>query len=141
VGENEIAAGHVIRDSFRAGGDGGLGGRLRTCRHPEVRRARRPLHAYLVDHHLRLLTYGVLVEAGAALLVGFFAGLAYLHREVDRSVVPLAITGASAGVMTRVVIIAGAALTQLAVVSAHRGGDAEMVKTLFQGLGVLFAPP
>jgi hypothetical protein len=95
--------------------------------------------AYLVDHHLRLLTYGVLVEAGAALLVGFFAGLAYLHREVDRSVVPLAITGASAGVMTRVVIIAGAALAQLAVVTAHRGGDAEMVKTLFHGLGVLFA--
>ena len=30
-------------------------------------------------------------------------------------------------------------LAQLAVVTAHRGGDAEMVKTLFQGLGVLFA--
>jgi len=97
------------------------------------------LATYFDDHSFRLLVCVVLVEMGAALLVGFFVGFWHLYREADPSVGVLAAIGAAGGIATQVVVIVGMGLSQLAVVTAMRGGDPEMVKTLEQGSWVMLA--
>jgi hypothetical protein len=97
------------------------------------------LAAYFDAHSARLLVCLVLFEIGAALLVGFFVGLWYLHREADPSVGALAAVGAAGGIATQVVVLMGMGLSQVAVISAMRGGDPEMIKTLEQGSWVMFA--
>jgi len=95
--------------------------------------------AYFAGNSARLLACLVLFEVGAALLIGFFVGLWYLLRAADPSVGPLAAVGAAGGVATQTLVIVGMGVSQLAVVTAARGGAPETVKTIEQGSWIMFA--
>jgi hypothetical protein len=97
--------------------------------------------AYAATHRASLAVFGLLVIVGAALVIGFLAGLRHDLASANPASKTLLTIGFGAGVATQTVVMLGAATTQAAAVAPLNGSIPAVLLTLFQILFVASAWP